>query len=165
MIYSDFLDPDDLKTHANSMNGRARQNNKHGTITADDLQSRIYESGGKCEWCNRSILKKPFHIDHIIPLASGGANNARNIAVACPNCNLAKSAKSPARFAQEIYAKTGNMTKLIRHVFDYYNIEALTQKSMFDEEIDDSDENVDKLTINHDEDSRDEPPPYIWGKK
>lgn len=159
MIYSDFLDPDELKSYANSMNGRARQNNKLGTVTADDLQSRIYESGGKCEWCDNSVLKKPFHLDHIIPLANDGGNIASNIALACPDCNLAKSAKSPARFAQEIYAKTGIMTKLIRHVFDYYKIEALTQKSMFG----DNDDTIDEPNITSDEDKRDEPPPYVWG--
>lgn len=166
MIYSDFLDIEELKTYANSMNGRARQNNKLGTVTAEDLQSRIYECGGKCEWCDASILKKEFHIDHIIPLASGGGNTASNLAVTCPDCNLAKSAKSPARFAQETYARTGIMTPLIRHVFDYYNIEPLTQKSLFDEnpdkKLDESQKsNEPKLAS---DDSPDDPPPYVWGK-
>jgi len=161
MIYSDFLDIEELRSYASSMNGRARQNNKLGTVTAEDLQSRIYECGGNCEWCNTSILKKDFHIDHIIPLSSGGRNTASNLAVACPDCNLAKSDKSPARFAQETYARTGIMTPLIRHVFDYYNLEALRQKSLFDEESEESDE----ATIRSDDDnSLDEPPPYVWGK-
>jgi hypothetical protein len=160
MIYSDFLDPDELKSYANSLNGRARQHNKLGTVTAEDLQSRIYESGAQCEWCAISILKKPFHIDHIIPLASGGGNTASNLAVACPDCNLAKSDKSPARFAQETYARTGILSPLIRHVLDYYKIEALTQKSFFDEKID---EDSREPGIASGDEKRDDPPPYIWG--
>jgi len=35
------------------------------------------------------------HVDHIIPLARGGANELRNYEALCPECNLRKGAKMP----------------------------------------------------------------------
>mgnify|MGYP003441980287 FL=1 len=53
-----------------------------------------------CVVCRNSI-RKEFHIDHINPLALGGVNEASNIQLLCPSCNLRKSAKDPIDFMQE----------------------------------------------------------------
>ncbi len=37
--------------------------------------------------------KTPFHIDHRIPLALGGADDESNMVLACQKCNLRKSKK------------------------------------------------------------------------
>jgi hypothetical protein len=157
MIYNDFLDENELEAYAQAINSRAKQARKEGRISRISLRDRILESGGKCDWCAISILQQSFEIDHLIALSSGGANAAENLAVACPDCNRSKSAKHPARFAQETYARTGIMTPLLRRVLDYYQTEASVQKSLFKmpEEI------RPKLI---DEPIDDEPPPYIWGK-
>lgn len=48
-----------------------------------------------CEYCGLSQVgqEATFHIDHIIPLASGGRTTADNLALACVSCSLRKSAR------------------------------------------------------------------------
>jgi hypothetical protein len=157
MIYSDFLDDDELNTYAQAINSRAKALQKSGRITVAILRDRIYASGGKCEWCTVSLVKLPFEVDHIISIGLGGGNDGDNLAVACPDCNRAKASKHPARFAQETYARTGSMTMLLQRVLDFYNVEAAAQKSLFDSA-------EDKPTIIPPENLTDDLPPYIWGQ-
>ena len=54
-----------------------------------------------CYWCRKPTKpgKDSRHIDHITPLAKGGADAVGNLCVSCPNCNLTKNAKQPFEFA------------------------------------------------------------------
>ena len=47
----------------------------------------------RCEYCRapEDMFNFHFEIDHIIPVAPGGANGLDNMALACPACNLYKS--------------------------------------------------------------------------
>ena len=47
----------------------------------------------RCEYCRapEDIFNFHFEIDHIVPVALGGANILDNLALACPACNLYKS--------------------------------------------------------------------------
>jgi hypothetical protein len=157
MLYSDFLDNDELESYAQTINSRAKLNNQLGRVSIESLRDRILESAGKCDWCADSILQKNFEIDHLIALSGGGSNTTENLVVACPDCNRSKSAKHPARFAHETYARTGIMTTLLRRVLDYYQSEATVQKSLFDTPK----EAPPKLP---NEPIDDDPPPYVWGK-
>lgn len=49
----------------------------------------------RCYLCGRLIPQGHRHVDHITPLAKGGAHRSSNLAVACDKCNLEKSAKLP----------------------------------------------------------------------
>lgn len=51
-----------------------------------------------CEYCGLSQAgqEATFHIDHIIPLASGGKTTADNLALACVSCSLRKNARETA---------------------------------------------------------------------
>lgn len=51
-----------------------------------------------CYWCGVSCKKK-YHIDHYQPLSKGGRHEVANLVIACPGCNLRKSAKDPYQFA------------------------------------------------------------------
>lgn len=55
----------------------------------------IRRAGNICEYCHLSQKgqEATFHIDHIIPMASGGETIAENLALACVSCSLRKSAK------------------------------------------------------------------------
>lgn len=159
MNYTDFLDSDELKKLANSMNSRAITVKANGTVTLTILRDRIYTSGGKCEWCSISLVGEAFEVDHILPLNRAGTNTADNLAIACPNCNRRKSDLHPPRFAQEIYARTGIMTPLLAQLFSDYNIDPQKQKSFFDTDEEDV------TSIATEDDISDEPPPYIWGNK
>lgn len=55
----------------------------------------------KCAICNRGIIEK-YHVDHIYPLAKGGAHEVSNIQLLCPSCNVRKSAKDPIDYMQEM---------------------------------------------------------------
>jgi 5-methylcytosine-specific restriction endonuclease McrA len=155
MQYNDFLDDTELKNYMQAINSRAKGLRKAGRITVAGLRNRIFDSGGKCEWCTISIVKQAFEVDHIISLGTGGKHEADNLAVACPDCNRAKASKHPAKFAQEVYARTGIITPLLQRVFDYYEVEATVQKSLFESEDE-------QPTITPHNDPADDPPPYIW---
>lgn len=46
-----------------------------------------------CLYCNKEFDIKELHLDHIMPLAAGGAHIPENCATSCRKCNLAKGAK------------------------------------------------------------------------
>ena len=58
----------------------------------------IRRAENRCEYCGLSQAgqEATFHIDHIIPLASGGKTTADNLALACVSCSLRKSARETA---------------------------------------------------------------------
>ncbi len=131
MIYDDFLDTAELEKYAAALNARARQIGAKGQITVAMLRARILESGGRCEWCGRSIVHQDFEIDHILALRNHGSNIPDNLATTCPNCNRRKADKHPAKFALEIYAETGIQTSLIKRVRDFYDLQPKHQQSLF----------------------------------
>ena len=63
-------------------------------MVPDTLRQVVLQRArGSCEYCrmNQAIQGATFHIEHVIPLARGGATIAENLALACPSCNLWKS--------------------------------------------------------------------------
>ena len=49
-------------------------------------------AGGLCEYCHlpQQFSELRFHTEHIIPRQHGGTDDAENLALACPDCNLLK---------------------------------------------------------------------------
>jgi 5-methylcytosine-specific restriction endonuclease McrA len=49
-------------------------------------------AGARCEYCHlpQQFSELQFHIEHIIPRQHGGRDDAENLALACPDCNLLK---------------------------------------------------------------------------
>lgn len=72
---------------------RARELNAGGSFTAADIEAIRKAQGNRCYICGKKLKK--YHIDHFIPLAKGGTNDPGNLRLACPACNLRKSAKHP----------------------------------------------------------------------
>jgi len=58
----------------------------------------IKRAGNCCEYCGLSQdgQEATFHIDHIIPVASGGETVPENLALACVSCSLRKAARETA---------------------------------------------------------------------
>lgn len=54
-----------------------------------------------CHWCNAKCKTK-YHVDHYHPLSKGGRHAVSNLVIACPTCNLRKSAKDPLEFAASV---------------------------------------------------------------
>jgi hypothetical protein len=49
-------------------------------------------AGDRCEYCHflQEFSELHFHIEHVIPRQHGGTDAPENLALACPDCNLAK---------------------------------------------------------------------------
>lgn len=92
--------PERVRLTARAVQGRRRAIQRAGVSPSAQVawtkrQKKV------CHWCGKRCAKD-FHIDHIIPLSKGGAHELRNLCIACPPCNLRKSAKDPIDFAREI---------------------------------------------------------------
>ncbi len=74
--------------------------------TRDFVRQR---AGDRCEYCrlpqHASALR--FHVEHIIARQHGGSDDAGNLALACPACNLQKGANLTG-----IDPDTGTVTQL-----------------------------------------------------
>jgi 5-methylcytosine-specific restriction endonuclease McrA len=84
---------------AHSRNRRALVKSCEGSHTADDIQWLLKTQRYKCSVCRKDIKRK-YHVDHIKPLAKGGANDKTNLQVLCPTCNNQKHAADPIDFMQ-----------------------------------------------------------------
>jgi hypothetical protein len=58
----------------------------------------IQRAQNSCEYCGLSQegQEATFHIDHVVPRASGGQTVAENLALACVSCSLRKAARQIA---------------------------------------------------------------------
>jgi len=45
---------------------------------------------GICAYCGAQLEFKSWHMDHVLPLSSGGQHSKGNVVVSCSNCNLKK---------------------------------------------------------------------------
>lgn len=55
------------------------------------IRREVFERDGEvCAYC--CGIEGPFELDHIVPVAAGGGNEAANLTVACKPCNRSKSA-------------------------------------------------------------------------
>ena len=66
---------------------------------ADPLRKKVTEEAHhRCGYCltSQRITAMPMHVDHIIPLAVGGASEEENLWLACPLCNGAKGSRTHA---------------------------------------------------------------------
>jgi 5-methylcytosine-specific restriction endonuclease McrA len=80
---------------------RAAKRGAAGGYTAADVRALMKLQRGKCPAC-ASDLCDGYHIDHVMPLALGGANDKSNLQLLCPPCNQSKGALHPIEHAQRI---------------------------------------------------------------
>lgn len=61
-----------------------------GAVKRNNAVSRSFRKNAAliCEYCGDEC--GPFEVDHIIPLARGGADDHQNMAMACKSCNRSK---------------------------------------------------------------------------
>ncbi len=55
-------------------------------------------AGNRCEYCQASewLSGQLCHVDHVVPLAAGGATEAANLCLACAACNGSKLTRTDA---------------------------------------------------------------------
>lgn len=59
-------------------------------------------SQGRCFYCATALqLEGDWHVEHQMPKAMGGTNEAINLVAACPCCNLGKSDRSAIEYVNE----------------------------------------------------------------
>lgn len=68
-----------------------------------DVRKLIYnKADGKCALCGRKISYKDMTLDHVIPLALGGADEVENLQSCCAVCNCFKGSVLPDEFMERI---------------------------------------------------------------
>lgn len=72
-----------------------------GSHSAEDIKRIFKLQKGKCAYC-RQKAGLDYHVDHIVPLAKGGSNYAKNLQITCAKCNMAKHARDPISHARMI---------------------------------------------------------------
>jgi 5-methylcytosine-specific restriction endonuclease McrA len=91
---------------ARNRNRYAQLRSLEGTHTAADIEDLFTVQGGKCAGCKKPLRKsgksKTFHVDHVMPVIRGGSNDASNLQLLCPRCNIQKKAKTPEQWAEQI---------------------------------------------------------------
>lgn len=73
-----------------------------GGVVSPDIYKRLRAAQrGLCVVCRATLSKVGEHLDHVMPLALGGAHADANLQLLCPPCNLSKNAKHPVDFMQQ----------------------------------------------------------------
>lgn len=58
------------------------------------MRAAIYRAAGhRCVYCKHGPPYRKLHIDHVVALANGGADEPENMVAACADCNLTKKAR------------------------------------------------------------------------
>lgn len=70
-------------------------------------QAVLEMSDGKCFYCRVDLTgeQSAFHVDHLVPKASGGPDTLANFVASCPACNMSKSDSHVVQFMRR---KAGN---------------------------------------------------------
>lgn len=71
-----------------------RKRSKRAALTEDDVSYRRFVLNDPCVYCGATATT----IDHVEPIADGGAAGASNMAPACKSCNSRKSSRSLLTF-------------------------------------------------------------------
>lgn len=82
-------------------NRRARQKASGGTVSRDLVRRLLELQKFRCVNCKVDLREAGSHLDHIVPLAKGGAHTDGNMQLLCPTCNMRKSDKDPIEWAQQ----------------------------------------------------------------
>lgn len=80
-------------------NRRARKR-ANGGVLSKDIATKLFKlQKGKCPCCSKP-LGDNYHLDHIVPVVLGGANEDWNMQLLTQRCNNQKHAKPPIDFMQ-----------------------------------------------------------------
>lgn len=81
-------------------NRRDRKRHAGGTLSRGLVDRLLKLQRGRCACCSKP-LGNNFHMDHIMPIALGGANEDWNIQLLKATCNMQKKDKHPADFMRK----------------------------------------------------------------
>ena len=92
-----YADPDQAKAAGHRR--RARIRGVERTLTRTDVAEIRKLQGGRCAICAK---KKTLTLDHIVPIARGGAHTRKNAQLLCRSCNASKGARDPIDHMQRL---------------------------------------------------------------
>lgn len=68
-----------------------------------DIIEHVAEMKGNpqtCYWCGKELAVGECWVDHVVPIAKGGAHIMENVVASCPSCNLRKQDMMPLDYVQ-----------------------------------------------------------------
>jgi hypothetical protein len=77
--------------------------------------------GGHCAYCG-VLLKKSFHVDHVVPVAAGGPDDVCNYFPSCRHCNTFKNSFSLEEFRRNIENQINKSHMIIAERFEMIKI-------------------------------------------
>lgn len=90
----------------------------------------------QCQYCGAAPPKVLLHIDHIVPVASGGDNDMDNLLTACDACNMGKGAVSLDAVPQSLSSKAADIVEREEQLRAYNAIMAERRQRIEDEKWD-----------------------------
>ncbi len=67
--------------------------------------------GFTCQYCGATPPRVILHVDHIVPVASGGENHDDNLITACEPCNLGKGARDLQAVPESLAEKAARVAE------------------------------------------------------
>lgn len=89
--------------------------------------------GFKCVYCGATPPGVLLHVDHVIPVASGGDNDIDNLVTSCQPCNLGKSAKSLDVVPKSVVEKAAEQAEREAQVVGYQRLLASIRERVEDD--------------------------------
>lgn len=92
-----------------------------GKITSAEALTLLERHAYRCFACGKDV-KTGWTIDHVIPIAKGGANTAANAQILCKRCNSSKGAHDPIEWAiakKKLIRPTEEVKKLLTERYGY----------------------------------------------
>lgn len=87
----------DCEKPARAAAAHKRRGRMVGSFTKDDVRSLLVGQSFRCNHCRGDLRVVGYHVDHVLPVSKGGTNDANNLQLLCPKCNLRKGARVEAR--------------------------------------------------------------------
>lgn len=78
--------------------------------------------GFACTYCGGHPPSVVLHVDHVIPVASGGLNDIDNLTTSCEACNLGKGARALSATPQSLAAKAKEIEERERQLLGYQSV-------------------------------------------
>lgn len=75
-----------------------------------------------CQYCGSHPPKVVLHVDHIDPVANGGANHPDNYITSCDSCNLGKGARLLSDIPQSLKDKAADVAERESQIKGYNDV-------------------------------------------
>lgn len=74
----------------------------HATANNDIRQTLLDRQQGMCSYCGDTLTLESMHVDHLVPISSGGSDNLDNLQAVCALDNTSKGALSDAEYRRKL---------------------------------------------------------------